>query len=139
MSKVDRFWSHEAQNIRCVRESDYDALSAELATLKAGHGEAVAIVCGSQVQWLPTAEHVPDRSPLYTDPPATGVIVSRELLEWAVERWHLEVSQRPLVNVHRRSLDDTWRQVIRKLGGDPIDLCGPGHDALLAQSQEVKP
>jgi len=29
MSKVDRFWSHEARNIRCVREADYDALLAE--------------------------------------------------------------------------------------------------------------
>lgn len=31
-------------------------------------GEAVAIVCGSQVQWLPGAGKVPDRSPLYTHP-----------------------------------------------------------------------
>ena len=29
MSKVDRFWSEEARNIRCVREADYDALLAE--------------------------------------------------------------------------------------------------------------
>lgn len=35
MSKVDRFWSHEARNIRCVREADYDALIAERDALKA--------------------------------------------------------------------------------------------------------
>lgn len=52
-------------------------------------------------------------------------------LDWAVERWHAEVSQRPLVNVHRRSLDDTWRQVIKRLGGDDVALCGPTHDDLL--------
>lgn len=27
--KIDRFWSHEASNIRCVRESDYDRLEQE--------------------------------------------------------------------------------------------------------------
>ncbi|HHW2788205.1 TPA: hypothetical protein ACUUCJ_001237 [Pseudomonas aeruginosa] len=55
-----------------------------------------------------------------------------DLLEWAVDRWHAEVSQRPLTNVHRRALDDTWRQVIRRLGGDTGLLCGPSHDELLA-------
>jgi transcriptional antiterminator Rof (Rho-off) len=51
---------------------------------------------------------------------------------WAVERWKAEVSQRPLHNVHRRSFDDTWRQVIARLGGDHRILCGPTHDELLA-------
>lgn len=54
------------------------------------------------------------------------------LLDWAVSRWNAEVKNRPLVNVHRRSLDDTWRQVIRWAGGDPVQLCGPAHDDLLA-------
>lgn len=61
----------------------------------------------------------------------------RALLEWAVDQWHDEVASRPMINAHRRSLDDTWRQVIRRLGGDDIDLCGPRHDDLLAQ-QEVQ-
>ncbi len=59
---------------------------------------------------------------------------AREVLEWAVDCWHAEVSQRPLINVHRRALDGTWRQVIRKLGGDPVDLCGPDHSTLLASA-----
>ncbi len=54
---------------------------------------------------------------------------------WAVGRWHAEVANRPLVNVHRRSLDDTWRQVIRHFGGDAEALCGPAHDDLLATSK----
>lgn len=54
------------------------------------------------------------------------------LLDWAVDRWHAEVSQRPLINIHRRALDETWRQIIRKLGGAPVDLCGPAHADLLA-------
>jgi len=53
------------------------------------------------------------------------------LLDWAVERWRCEVEHRPLVNIHRRSLDDAWRQVIRKLNGDPDLLVGPAHDDLL--------
>ena len=54
------------------------------------------------------------------------------LLRWAVQRWEAEVKNRPLQNIHRRTLDDTWRQVIRHLGGDDIMLCGPAHDELLA-------
>lgn len=53
------------------------------------------------------------------------------LLEWAVSRWRAEVEHRPLINVHRRTLDDTWRQVIRHAGGDPDVIIGPSHDALL--------
>lgn len=34
MSNVARFWCHEAQNIRCVREADYDALLQENEALR---------------------------------------------------------------------------------------------------------
>lgn len=57
------------------------------------------------------------------------------LLQWAVDRWTAEVEQRPLQNVHHRSLDDTWRQVIQHCGGDPDALVGPDHSALLARTQ----
>ena len=56
-------------------------------------------------------------------------------IEWAVGRWRAEVEHRPLVNVHRRALDDTWRQVIRYFGGDPDQLVGPSHDVLVAQEK----
>jgi hypothetical protein len=52
-------------------------------------------------------------------------------LNWAVGRWTAEVKLRPLQNVHRRTLDDTWRQVIRYHGGDDRALIGPTHDELL--------
>ena len=52
-------------------------------------------------------------------------------LDWAVSRWNAEVLHRPLVNIHRRSLDDAWRQVIRRFGGDPDALVGPRHDDLV--------
>jgi hypothetical protein len=41
------------------------------------------------------------------------------------------------VNKHRRTLDDTWRQVIRYAGGDPEALIGPAHDALLADKPKA--
>ena len=53
------------------------------------------------------------------------------IVAWAVSRWEVEVKNRPLQNVHRRALDDTWRQVIRHYGGDHRALCGPTHDELL--------
>lgn len=56
-----------------------------------------------------------------------------DLLSWAVERWNREVKNRPLVNVNRRTLDETWRQVIRYAGGDDRELIGPAHDELVAK------
>ena len=70
--------------------------------------------------------------------PVEPVEKGSDALEWAVSRWLDEVSNRPLVNVHRRTLDDTWRQVIRHFGGDPDALVGPSHDALLAARPGVK-
>src|SRR5579859_4298218 len=32
-----------------------------------------------------------------------------ETLQWALVRWDAEVRSRPLNNIHRRALDDTWR------------------------------
>ena len=58
------------------------------------------------------------------------------LLEWAVDQWKRQVGGRPLRNVHRRSLDDVWRQVIRWAGGDPDKLVGPPHDELLAMESK---
>ena len=84
--------------------------------------------------------YVSDKPPQQAEavPPANlidpGVVVS-----FAVDRWFAEVANRPLVNVHRRTLDDTWRQVIRRFGGDPEALLGPNHDAMIAAAQGEKP
>ena len=40
MSKALRFWCHDASNIRCVREEDYDAAQSELAALREELAEA---------------------------------------------------------------------------------------------------
>lgn len=64
---------------------------------------------------------------------------NRNGLAWAIGRWKAEVENRPLVNVHRRSLDDAWRQVIRHFGGHPESLVGPVHEALLAGETLVGP
>jgi hypothetical protein len=54
-------------------------------------------------------------------------------LMWALSRWFDEVSLRPLVNVHRRTLDDTWRQVIRYFGGEAaLKLIAAPHDELVS-------
>lgn len=51
-----------------------------------------------------------------------------DAVTWAASRWAAEVKNRPLQNIHRRTLDTTWRQVIRHFGGDDVALCGPAHD-----------
>jgi hypothetical protein len=53
-------------------------------------------------------------------------------LAWAVGEWHASVAHRPLRNIYRRALDDIWRQVIRRFGGDDVALVGPRHDDLVA-------
>lgn len=62
-----------------------DKLRAELAALKAGQCEAVAIWDGDSDVGRPIGYvKIADGAELYTAPPATGVIVERELLELAV-------------------------------------------------------
>lgn len=59
-------------------------------------------------------------------------------INWAVEQWHKQVWQRPLCNVHRRTLDDVWRQVIRHFGGDPdVLLSLPKHDDMVADNPKA--
>jgi hypothetical protein len=56
-----------------------------------------------------------------------------ELSQWVISRWNAEVSQRPLENIHRRTLDDTWRQVYRHLTGEEIN--DRPHDVLLDEAK----
>jgi Lar family restriction alleviation protein len=53
------------------------------------------------------------------------------LHEWAVQGWRDEVQNRPLVNIHRKRLDDFWRKAISKAGGDPDAIVGPDHDTII--------
>lgn len=59
------------------------------------------------------------------------------MLLWARDRWMAEVGDRPLCNVHRRDLDDTWRQVVSYLGGNPDLLLGPAHDELVELQEKA--
>lgn len=43
-------------------------------------------------------------------------------LLWALERWIAEVKNRPDANIHKNTLNSTWRQVIRHHGGDTAFL-----------------
>jgi hypothetical protein len=78
-------------------------------------------------------------TPLFAYPvePITTKGEAENHLKWVVERWNAEVRYRPLSNIHRRTLDDTWRQVIRHFDGDPNKLVGPDHDTLLDQVAEI--
>ena len=40
-----------------------------------------------------------------------------------------EVSQRPLVNMYRRTLDNHWRQIYLHIAG--VELPEPSHDTLI--------
>lgn len=60
-------------------------------------------------------------------------VAKLDIMQWAVARWEVEVRDQPLHNVHRRTLDRTWRQIIRKYGGDDEVLIGPSHDELVSR------
>lgn len=64
--------------------------------------------------------------------------MSKSDLDWAVEQWKNSVANRPLNNIYRRKLDDVWRNIVRKLGGNDLELLGPSHDQLVAESQATK-
>lgn len=75
-----------------------------------------------------------------TSAPAVPEAMDKQaLIDWVVGCWHAEVAKRPLVNVHRRSLDDTWRQMLRHLGVDDRARIGPTHDELLDAAKGVQP
>ena len=79
------------------------------------------------VQHVTMTEPVED-GPLFAQPKAEPDAVA-----WAINRWIAEVANRPLKNVHRRSLDDTWRQVIRHFGEDDTKILPlKTHDELVA-------
>ncbi len=100
-----------------------DALVAHLRTLPAAPGES------SAAPGSPSAT-----APAPAEPSDAMDAANANGLAWAVSRWDAEVSNRPLVNVHRRTLDDCWRQVVRYFGGNPDKLLGASHDTLLAAS-----
>jgi hypothetical protein len=43
-------------------------------------------------------------------------VALHDLVAWAKERWDAEVKHRPLANVDRTALDQTWKQVQARLG-----------------------
>lgn len=79
---------------------------------------------------------MPGTALIAQDVQANAAIDPGTVVSYAVDQWIAEVSCRPLVNIHRRTLDGTWRQVMRMYGGDPDALVGPSHDDLLARAQQ---
>jgi len=56
-----------------------------------------------------------------------------DTLKFVIDRWNAEVKDRPLRNRHRRSMDDTYRQIVKFCGANPDALLGKSHDTLLAE------
>lgn len=61
------------------------------------------------------------------------------MAEWIVERWDAEVAHRPIENIHRRTLDATWRQVYRWLTDEelPRMVHRAGDPPLVAEVPDV--
>ncbi len=111
MSKVDRFWSHEAQNIRCVRESDYDrdvnawqerALTAEAKQAQQGEPNNcerdghLPIGWGGPVFCELCSARLPDEPALAeAEQPAAVDWQSREIerLTLIADRWQTKVNE----------------------------------------------
>jgi hypothetical protein len=99
------------------------------------------------VDWLSNVG-IRNGATLYTVPPrpagdsADAPVQQAGELEtvanWIAEQWHAEVANRPLVNVHRKRLDDKWRQLLERLHVDHRARLGPTHDELTGE-QPVEP
>jgi hypothetical protein len=118
--KCSRLWSmEEAQD---VAEGLLSVIAEMESAEPVGHVYTIA-----GVQHVTMTEPVED-GPLFAQPKSEPDAVA-----WAISRWIAEVANRPLKNVHRRSLDDTWRQVIRHFGGDDTKILPlKRHDDLVA-------
>lgn len=65
MIEVMRFWAEDASNIRCVRESDYDALQSRLNAVEEENdrlrGHLLTVVAGANAgmdeSWMCTSYH----------------------------------------------------------------------------------
>jgi len=46
--------------------------------------------------------------------------MQEQVVEWAKSRWDAEVKNRPDINIHKRTLNNTWEQVIREVPNLPL-------------------
>jgi hypothetical protein len=67
-------------------------------------------------------------------PHQTESAAHMEIIDWAVDKWISDVRDRPMLNVHRRTLDGCYRAIIKHVGGDDVKLLGPDHDSLMMKS-----
>lgn len=127
--------AHEELDRLAIPKGDNDSMYTILGRFRM----AFEMIAGMQLH-VPVTHMSPQASFKWVKPtvllPCTNpgqnlVLPMADKLTWAVGRWNAEVKDRPLNNIHRRSLDDVWRQVIRQMGGDPDTLVGPSHDALI--------
>jgi hypothetical protein len=115
----------EALRAGAAVEISYPGRGYQTHVRALGEGDALRVYRAM----FPTAQPA---APTVAEPDALDAF-NKNGLVWAVSRWQAAVSQRPLVNVNRRALDDTWREVVRFFGGDPAKLLGPSHDELRAR------
>ncbi|WP_321810122.1 hypothetical protein [Burkholderia sp. BCC1985] len=140
-------WYRSDNPSRYLNDEQVDANDAEfVGKLADEHAKILATSPVEQPAATPIATHIvatewpvkqigiahPSDKPTIVTCASTPADERAALIEWAVFRWDAEVKNRPLINVNRRPLDDTWRQVIRHCGGDDVSLLGPRHGDLLA-------
>lgn len=120
---VQRFWSFNAQNIRCVRESDYDALEQRLTNAEAGlkweserNALLLAELQGLQPAWPPRP---PDgaglpRYGLRWNGPSQPLAVLIADGYWTP--WHL-ADQLRTENLELQRADECWSAVVSYMTG----------------------
>jgi len=59
-----------------------------------------------------------------------------QLARWVLGRWDAEVADRPLCNIHRRTLDETWRQIYRHLTGG--EMPRQSHAAAIEERDRIE-
>lgn len=126
------------QGLSTYNEKTLQARNAVLSELTVIFGKAEAYdIWIKKTEWMEGTYSVHELGKHKADVLTERVqATADDIVKWACERWRFEVGQRPIANVHRRSLDDVWRQVVRRYGGNDRELLGPTHDELRAAEND---
>ncbi|RYJ63217.1 hypothetical protein [Pseudomonas songnenensis] len=133
MSKVDRFWSEEARNIRCVREADYDALLAERDRLREDR-DSQQRVCIAEMEKVTQLRA--DVDALKKDAERAGMRIKE--LDLLFGRYLLAMKA-AVIDSDQRGAEQGMRWIYNSLAG-PGEL--PAEDEIDAQAffdREIKP
>ncbi len=114
MNNVQRFWCHEAQNIRCVRESDYAKLEAAAEALR----EEVAAL-RARVVVVPERKPLPDQAKHLNSPAYFAMAMDK------AESWNACLDE--LARLNGKTVSASALDTLRRFATGEVGHLNNGH------------